>query len=116
MARQLEAAVHAVSVVTVGELKKGAISARWGETRSRALDYHLRGYLILPIDAEVAEAWAQLRARCDELGRPKSDNDLWIAATAKRYDLPLATLDRDQHDIPSLKVIREDGTEITVPA
>lgn len=46
----------------------------------------------------------------------KEDNDLWIAATASRYGLALATLDRDHYDIPGLTVIREDGTEVSAPA
>ena len=115
MRQFLQARALAVSVVTVAEIKRGAISARWGEERSKELDDHLRGYLVLTVDVEVADEWARLRARCDDLGRQKGDNDLWIAATAKRHDLPLATLDRDHHDIPGLNLIREDGSEISVP-
>jgi len=105
----------AVSVVTVAELKRGALAARWGDRRTVELAEHLRGYVVLAVDAEIAEVWARVRVRCDELGRQKSDNDLWVAATAKRYGLPLATLERDHHDIPGLIVIAEDGTETAVP-
>jgi tRNA(fMet)-specific endonuclease VapC len=107
--------VRAISVVTLGEMRFGAIRAAWGEPRSRALEEHLSTYLVLVIDGSVAEVWARLRARSFELGRPKGDHDMWIAATAKRYGLPLATLDRDQYDIPGLTVIREDGSEVSVP-
>lgn len=115
MRQRLGTAGLAVSVVTVAELKRGALAARWGERRTVELDEHLRGYVVLAIDAEIAEEWARVRVRCDELGRQKGDNDLWVAATAKRYSLPLATLDRDHFDVPGLTVIREDGTELTVP-
>lgn len=108
-------AVRAVSVVTVGELRFGQLRARWGETRRRALDDHLMTYVALTVDPSVAEMWARIRQRCLELGRAKRDNDLWIAATARRYDIPLATLDHDQYDVPGLTVIREDGSEVTVP-
>lgn len=108
-------AVRAVSVVTVGEMRFGQIHARWGERRRRALDDHLMTYVALGVDPPVAEMWARIRQRCLELGRTKRDNDLWIAATARRYEIPLATLDRDQYDIPGLTVIREDGTEVVVP-
>jgi predicted nucleic acid-binding protein len=105
----------AVSVVTVAELKRGALAARWGDRRTVELDEHLRGYVVLAVDAEIAEEWARVRVRCDELGRQKGDNDLWVAATAKRYGLPLATLDRDHHDVPGLTVIRDDGSEVSIP-
>ncbi|MEK6619735.1 MAG: PIN domain-containing protein, partial [Chloroflexota bacterium] len=104
--RQFEGSIHAISVVTVGEMRSGAIRAEWGDPRLRALEEHLAGYMILPIDSAVADEWARLRARCLDLGRPKRDNDLWIAATARRHELPLATLDVGQQDIPGLTVIR----------
>lgn len=107
--------VRAVSVVTLGEVRFGQIHGRWGERRRRALDDHLTSYVALAIDPGVAEMWARLRQRCLELGRAKRDNDLWIAATARRYEIPLATLDRDQYDIPGLRVIGEDGAEVAIP-
>jgi len=112
---QLISAVKAISVVTIGEMRSGAIEARWGEARRKTLEEFLRTYLVIPIDLDVAEEWARLHARCRELGRSKRDNDLWIAATAARHAIAVATLDADHHDIPGLAVIREDGTEISVP-
>ncbi len=104
-----------MSVVTVAELKRGALAASFGPRRTRELEDHLRLYVALSIDRDIAEEWARMRVRCDTLGRSKNDNDLWIAATAKRYGLPLASLDRDQYDIPGLAVIQHDGTEVSVP-
>lgn len=114
MRQRLEMGGLAVSVVTVAELKRGALAARWGDRRTVELAEHVRGYAVLAVDAEIAEEWARVRVRCDELGRQKGDNDLWVAATAKRYGLPLATLDRDQYDIPGVTVIREDGSAVSV--
>ncbi len=115
MRARLTPEVLAVSVVTVAELKRGAIAARWSDRRIQEIDERLKDYVVLTMDRSVAESWAQMRVRCDRLGRRKNDNDLWIAATAKRYGLPLATLDRDQYDIPGLAVIQHDGTEVSVP-
>ena len=115
MRPQLEAYVLGVSVVTVAELKRGAILKHWGDRRTEELEEHIRRYIVVAIDREVAEEWARTRVRSDELGRRKSDNDLWIAATAKRLGLALATLDRDQTDIPGLRILGEDGVERTVP-
>jgi len=116
MIQWLERSVRAISVVTVGEMRSGALRARWGERRLRALEDHLAAHVILPIDPAICDEWAHLRARCLELGRQKRDNDLWIAATAIRHGLSLATLDAGQQEIPGLTVVREDGTEVTVPS
>lgn len=115
MRPQLGARLLGMSVVSVAEIKRGAIAARWSDPRIQELEDQLRKYIVLPVDDGIAEEWARTRARCDRLGRRKSDNDLWVAVTAKRYGLPLATLDHDQYDIPGLTVIREDGSEIRVP-
>jgi YD repeat-containing protein len=104
-----------ISVVTVAELKRGAIAAGFGERRSLQLEDHLALYAAVSIDRDTAEEWARTRVRCDGLGRRKEDNDLWIAATAKRSGVPLASLDHDFYDIPGLTVIREDGVEVNVP-
>ena len=111
---RLGISIRAISAVTVGEMRTGALKARWGEPRVHALDDHLGHYVILSIDRSVAEHWARLRVRCLELGRPKGENDLWIAATARRHGIPLATLDVGQQDIPGLTVIGADGTEVTI--
>ena len=104
-----------ISVVTVAELKRGAIAAGFGERRFLELEGHLALYVAVSIDRDTAEEWARTRVRCDGLGRRKEDNDLWIAATAKRSGVPLASLDPDFYDIPGLTVIREDGVEVTIP-
>lgn len=109
---QLMGAARAISVVTIAELRAGALGRRWGARRQELLEDHLRSYLVLPIDAAIAEWWARLKVSCAERGHGESDNDLWIAATAARHGIPLATLDRDFERVPGLVVIREDGTEL----
>lgn len=96
-------------------MRAGALKASWGPRRVTALEDHLRSYVILPIDLDVAEWWARMRTAAEQRGRARGDNDLWIAATAARHDLALATFDRDQEAIPGVTVLREDGTEVTNP-
>jgi len=47
----------------------------------------------LPVDDEAARTWARLRIYLAETGRRVRINDLWIAATALHYELPLVTRD-----------------------
>jgi predicted nucleic acid-binding protein len=87
----------AVSVVTLAELQAGVLAARDTDTRARRLSTLdvLHDVEILPIDADVALVWAQLRVSLTEAGRRINVNDLWIAATAARHRLPVVSQDDD---------------------
>jgi len=50
--------------------------------------------LLLP-DQSISEGYGYLKAELAGAGRLIPDNDIWIAALARQYDLPLAT--RDVH-------------------
>lgn len=87
----------AVSVVTLAELQAGVLAARGTEIRAQrmaTLDV-LRDIEVLPVDAEVALVWAQLRVSLAEAGRKINVNDLWIAATAARHGVPVVSQDDD---------------------
>jgi len=49
-------------------------------------------YDILPVDANVASIYADLRTDCKKRGKPVADMDLLIAATAIAANLIVATL------------------------
>ena len=98
-----------VSVITLGELRLGVVSARQDpEAAARRLaTYELaRQFDPLPIDESVSDAWALLVAKLRAEGRKAPINDSWIAATALAYDLPLATQDNDYDVMPGLSVIK----------
>jgi predicted nucleic acid-binding protein len=98
----------AVSIITVGELRAGVLGAADLATRSRRLSTleHVLALEPVPIDAAVAEAWAELRVRLREAGRSMKVNDSWIAATALALGVPVVTQDADFDDVPDLHVIR----------
>jgi toxin FitB len=88
-----------LSVVTLGELRRGVDRLAAGRRRSR-LDDWLRNDLparfagrLLGIDAATADVWGQLIARRERDGRPMGAMDGWIAATAVVHGLTLVTRD-----------------------
>jgi predicted nucleic acid-binding protein len=97
----------AVSVITVGELRAGVLAAADLATRDRRLATltAVMGLSPVPVDAEVAAAWARLRVALRDLGRRMPVNDSWIAATAIALGMPLVTQDEDHAEIPGLRVI-----------
>lgn len=98
----------AVSVVTIGELRLGVLAAADGPTRARRLETLSRAEALdpLPIDAQVAHAWAALRLALRDHGRRMPLNDSWIAATAIAHHVPVVAQDADYDGVPRLKVIR----------
>lgn len=55
----------------------------------------LLAVVLLPIGGMTAEHYGRIRADLAKSGTPIPENDIWIAATAFEYQLPLAA--RDDH-------------------
>jgi predicted nucleic acid-binding protein len=98
-----------LSVLVLGEIRRGIERARAGEpAKVRALEQWLSvvsrsfGNRILPVDQRVAEEWGRIRAK-----RSAPVIDALLAATARVYDLTLAT--RNTADVAGL------GAEVVNP-
>ena len=91
--------------VVLGELHYGAQRAqRRDEAVTRVREF-LRGPVLLLPDENTAEHYGQIKAELAQAGALIPDNDIWIAALAREYNLPLAT--RDQHFavVPGLQTL-----------
>jgi predicted nucleic acid-binding protein len=97
----------AVSVVTIGELRTGVLAATDTVTRDRRLDTLTAALSLepIPIDVEVANAWARLRLALRDASLRMPVNDSWIAATAMALDVPIVTQDDDFPKLAELGVI-----------
>jgi predicted nucleic acid-binding protein len=58
---------------------------------------------ILPVDAQVAEAWGKMVSRSEAVGRPIGAMDAFLAATAEVHHLTLVT--RNGSDFSPLKAL-----------
>lgn len=65
---------------------------------------------IVPVNREVASAYAELRADLERRGQTPSRNDAWIAATAMAYEFTLVAHDTDFQRIHGLRL--EDWYEV----
>jgi predicted nucleic acid-binding protein len=97
----------AVSVITIGELRAGVLAATDTIIRDRRLDTLTAALSLepVPIDVEVANAWARLRLALRDADLRMPVNDSWIAATAMALDVPLVTQDDDFPALAALDVI-----------
>jgi len=98
-----------ISVVSLAELHYGVERMAAGRRRSR-LEHWLLHELplrfesrILPVDANVAEAWGRTVSRSEAAGHPIGVMDAFLAATAETRQLTLVT--RNVSDFPLLKAV-----------
>jgi predicted nucleic acid-binding protein len=97
----------AVSVITIGELRAGVLAATDTAIRDRRLDTLTAALSLepIPIDVQVANAWARLRLALRDADLRMPVNDSWIAATAMALGVPVVTQDDDFPAISELDVI-----------
>ena len=97
-----------ISVLSLGELRKGVESLPAGVRRERIgawLEVELPAWFedrVLPIDAGVADLWGRLLGR---IGRPVAAVDSLIAATALKHRLRLVTRNVEDFRFPGLEVV-----------
>lgn len=98
---------------TVMELRFGALRAGWGELRLRRLERRIAEIAVVQPDNDMITIGAELRWRCQQVGHALGDKlhdgDRWIAATAIRLGVPLASHDRLFNGAPGLRLITADG-------
>jgi tRNA(fMet)-specific endonuclease VapC len=104
------ATIAFVSVVTEGELRFMAEKSSNQKANLDRVNQLLLDMNVIPIDSEIAATYAELKLTIMHFFGPKEklarrkitlarlgfqDNDLWIAATAVRYNLTLISADGD---------------------
>jgi tRNA(fMet)-specific endonuclease VapC len=91
------------SMVRAELLLGAAKSQRPLETR-KVIDAFLTPFEIVPFGAEAAEAYAEIRGRLEQAGRPIGPNDFVIAATAIAEGGVLVTANLDEFKrVPGLR-------------
>lgn len=78
--------------IVLGEYGEGFVLQKMEE----AISPIVQSCKIAPIDVEVTLVYARLARDLRKRGILIGGNDLWIAATCLRYELPLVSRDREQ--------------------
>ncbi len=91
IAGRLAMVVPVLSFVTVGELTKWTAARNRSQRRRDALDRWVDRRQAIWCDRPIARTWGELAAAADRRGRPRPQNDMWIAACCLAEGLPLAT-------------------------
>jgi toxin FitB len=97
-----------LSVLTLGEIRKGLAGLPQGRRRTRLetwLEVDLRARFagrILPVDAAVADRWGFLAASAKKESKPLSTIDGLLAATALHHNLTVVS--RNVSDFANVRV------------
>lgn len=106
--RHLTGKVVGIVFVTVAEMHYGAEKNGWGEKRRQQLEEHLKNFVVLPYNNEIAKVYARVVVERERAGRPISWPDAWIAATSLWHCIPLVSHDGDFVGITGLNLITEN--------
>jgi predicted nucleic acid-binding protein len=95
-----------ISFMTLAELDRWVIEARWGEARLERLREYLKRFAVLPYNRDLCTKWAEVTVSAQACGRRIGCADAWIAATALLARAPLITHNRSDYlGVPGLTLI-----------
>lgn len=86
---------HHLPVIVVGECRYGLVRSRERGRLGRLFDLFINESIVLPIDVDTTVHYVSLREDLRRTGRPIPENDIWVAALATQYGLPIVS--RDAH-------------------
>jgi len=74
-----------IPVIVLGEYLFGIRQSRQHSRYHEWLRRHLGAFSVLPVDAETANHYAEIRAELRSAGKPIPSNAVWIAALARQH-------------------------------
>ena len=93
--QRLDRALLGISIITLAEARFGWVKSKASAKFIAHELQRLSNFVQLPIDPDVLEIWALLKAAVTADGISIADNDLWIGATAKARGATVVTADTD---------------------
>jgi tRNA(fMet)-specific endonuclease VapC len=86
---------HHLPVVVVGEYRYGLLRSRHRIQLELLLQTLIHESIVLLVDEQTAERYAEVRDGLRRRGNPIPENDVWIAALARQHAQPV--ISRDTH-------------------
>ena len=102
--RVMQAERVLLSSTIVGELYYGAFKSGRVESNVERVEVLIGRIPVLGCDRNTSKVYGQIKNQLRKKGRPLPENDIWIAAIARQYDLTLVSRDRHFHEIENLKL------------
>lgn len=94
-----------IATAVLAELYLGAYRSANVQKHIDQIKAFLLECTVLSADQTTAETCAKLKAALLKKGKPIPENDIWIAATALQYDLPLYTNDKHFSEVDNISLV-----------
>ena len=95
--------VH-IPVIVVGELYYGATFSNKVQKNIKEIKKVTSNYNVLLIDEGTAINYGNIKTELRKIGKPIPENDIWIAAIARQYELTVVTRDNHFKTIDSISL------------
>jgi tRNA(fMet)-specific endonuclease VapC len=89
----------------LAELYAGAFRSSLPEKNLHQIQRFIEAVEVLVPDEFTPELYGRIAAQLAQAGAPIPQNDIWIAAIALQFDLPLATADHHFQRVTGLNVL-----------
>ena len=100
---QLDAVTEVyVPLTVIGELFYGSYKSADPVKHIARMQYFLDNCIALHPDGMTADIYGSIKAALMKKGKPIPENDIWIAAMAQQYNLPLFTTDKHFAEVESI--------------
>ncbi|MBS1829522.1 MAG: type II toxin-antitoxin system VapC family toxin [Acidobacteria bacterium] len=100
-----QATVVALPVVALGEYRYGIQQSRHHARYEAWLEELVQNVTVLEIGSETAKRYSSLRMKLKNKGHPIPANDLWIAALAEQFAMPVLSQDKHFDVVPGVRRI-----------
>jgi tRNA(fMet)-specific endonuclease VapC len=90
--------------IAVGELYFGAFKSNNTHTNIAAITSFLNECEILKVDQNISECYGKIKFQLKQKGKPIPENDIWIAAFAIFYNLPIGTNDGHFNEVDEIQI------------
>ncbi|MEX2606595.1 MAG: PIN domain-containing protein [Kiritimatiellia bacterium] len=94
-----------LSPIVLGEYRFGIAASRHRSKYEKVLEDLLDEIDVLPLDDRVAKTYADIRRELKTNGTPIPWHDIWIAAQARCFNLPVLSKDKHFDAVPLLRRI-----------
>ncbi|AFZ26803.1 putative nucleic acid-binding protein, contains PIN domain [Cylindrospermum stagnale PCC 7417] len=94
-----------VSSTVVGELYYGVYKSRRVTANLTRIEEFVAKTSVLECDLVTAQQYGEIKNFLREKGRPIPENDIWIAAVTKQYELTLVSRDKHFSEIDGLFLV-----------
>jgi tRNA(fMet)-specific endonuclease VapC len=92
-------------LTALGELYYGAYRSKNTAKNLAQIHEFVKAVVVLHPTETTADSYGQIKAALAKAGTPIPQNDIWIAALAKEYQLPLAARDDHFKLVPGLSLL-----------